>query len=195
MTTETHFAVDGCRVHCLQSGTGRNDVLLLHGASFQASTWEELGTLDTISREGYRATALDLPGHGKSPSCQVPNTTVLDAGIQELGLENPVLIGPSMGGEVALDFALERPELVRALVLIAPVGVEKVQDRLSTLHLPALIIWGENDEIAPLAHGRLLQEKIQGARLEVFEEAPHPAYLEKTKRWHRELLDFLKGLE
>ncbi|MFW5722304.1 MAG: alpha/beta fold hydrolase [Desulfohalobiaceae bacterium] len=195
MTTETHYKVAGCRIHCLQSGTGGKDVLLLHGASFQAATWDELGTLGTISREGYRATGLDLPGHGESPSCPVSKTRVLDAGIQELGLERPVLIGPSMGGEVALDFALEHPDRVQALVLIGPVGVEKMQDRLATLQLPVLIIWGENDEIAPLEHGRLLQEKIQGARLVVFEEAPHPAYLEKTDRWHRELLDFLKGLE
>lgn len=195
MTPHTHYLVEGCGIHCLQSGPEGNDVLLLHGASFQASTWDEIGTLDTISRQGYRVTALDLPGHGQTPPCPVPETTVLATGIQNLKLENPVLVGPSMGGEIALDFALEHPELVQALVLIGPVGVQKVQDRLPTLKMPVLIIWGENDEIAPLAHGRLLQEKIQGARLVIFEQAPHPAYLEKTGRWHRELLDFLKGLE
>ncbi|XP_010623717.1 protein ABHD14A isoform X3 [Fukomys damarensis] len=40
----------------------RVEVLLLHGKAFNSHTWEQLGTLQLLSRRGYRAVALDLPG-------------------------------------------------------------------------------------------------------------------------------------
>ena len=54
-------------VHYLESGTHcARTVLLLHGASFKAETWRQIGTLDILSKEGYHAVAVDLPGFGDS---------------------------------------------------------------------------------------------------------------------------------
>lgn len=47
---------------------GAISVLLLHGTRYTSSTWVDLGTLALLSRNGYRAVAVDLPAHGSSGS-------------------------------------------------------------------------------------------------------------------------------
>ena len=47
---------------------GRFTVLFLHGAKFSAENWRELKTLNLVAAMGLKAVALDLPGHGKTPS-------------------------------------------------------------------------------------------------------------------------------
>lgn len=48
----------------------RVEVVLLHGKAFNSHTWEQLGTLQLLSRRGYRAVALDLPGEHHLPGRQ-----------------------------------------------------------------------------------------------------------------------------
>lgn len=50
-------------------------VLLLHGASFQAATWEEVGTLALLQGRGLRAVAVDLPGHGRTDGLALPEAS------------------------------------------------------------------------------------------------------------------------
>lgn len=40
----------------------RAEVVFLHGKAFNSHTWEQLGTLQLLSKRGYRAVAIDLPG-------------------------------------------------------------------------------------------------------------------------------------
>lgn len=113
------------------------------------------------------------------------------------------LVTMSMGGVLALRIALECPERVRKLVLMATSGgvdmpalggidwrdtFRRVQpnapswfleDRsdltpqLSKITLPTLLIYGDADLIAPPRVGRLLQEKLGDARLEIIPDATH----------------------
>ena len=74
-----------CDIHFLQSGNQEGiPVILLHGMKFQAATWEELGTLERLSEEGFRAIAVDMPGFGKSPACSVEQDTILKTFINNL---------------------------------------------------------------------------------------------------------------
>lgn len=47
----------------------RAEVVFLHGKAFNSHTWEQLGTLQLLSKGGYRAVAIDLPG--ECPHIQV----------------------------------------------------------------------------------------------------------------------------
>ena len=79
-----NVSVGQCTVYSLQTkNTQGQDILLLHGARFQAATWKELTTLDRLDDAGYRPHAIDLPGFGKSPRCAVTHETVLQVFIQE----------------------------------------------------------------------------------------------------------------
>lgn len=181
-----------CCLHYLEADkSGGKDVILLHGMKFQATTWQELGTLDKLAAAGCHALALDMPGFGGSPACEEDQDKVLAEFITQGELDRPVLIGPSMGGRIALEFALNHPGILGGLILVGAVGVEENKDRLSQLNLPVFIIWGDEDRISPIANSEILLASIKGAKRLVIEGAPHPCYLDKPDKWHAAILDFL----
>ncbi|MBI4410704.1 MAG: alpha/beta fold hydrolase [Gemmatimonadetes bacterium] len=94
-------------------------VLLLHGSNMDSRIWEDqLGALV----DQYRVITYDLRGFGRSSRADVPFAAHQDlkALLDSLRIERTALVGLSLGGRVALDFALTWPERVRALVLAAP---------------------------------------------------------------------------
>jgi len=187
------FNVGPCQIHCLQTeNTQGQAVILMHGAKFRASTWRELETLHRLGKAGYRAYAIDLPAFGGSPRCAMEHEAVLQTFIEQEALSRPVLVGPSMSGKVCLDFVLQRPDLVGGLVLIGAVGVRERSEHLHTIDVPCLVLWGGKDRVAALEFGKILEEKIPGAKLVIFEDASHPCYLDEPYLWHNELLAFLK---
>jgi abhydrolase domain-containing protein 14 len=185
--------VGPCTIHCLQTGNTRGqDILLLHGAKFQAATWKELTTLDCLGDAGYRPYAIDLPGFGRSPGCIAAHETLLEDFIRQEELSRPVLVGPSMSGRIGLDFAIRRSESLGGLVLIGAVGVRERSEQLDRIRVPCLILWGSKDAVSPLDDARLLHKKISGAELRIFDNAGHPCYLDQPDLWHQELLTFLR---
>ena len=192
--TQEKLICNDCEVHFLQSGNKDSiPVVLLHGMKFQASTWKELGTLDHLSNEGFQALAVDMPGFGKSPACSVEQDTILKTFLTNLGLKSVILVGPSMGGRIAMEFAIDHPDMVRGLVLVGPVGVEENKDNLSSIGVPTLLVWGSEDQISPLTNCDILMNSIPGAQKIIIEGAPHPCYLDNPDKWHAELINFLQS--
>jgi len=184
--------VGNCHVNTLSvSNPDGRDVLMLHGMSFRADTWKGLGTLDALGAAGYDVVAADMPGFGDTLKCGTGADKVLVGLIEKLGLDRPVLVGPSMGGRISLNFALDHPELVGGLVLVGCVSVEENRARLKTIRVPVFIVWGSRDHIAPMSNAELLNKEVRGSRLLVIEGAKHPAYLDEPELWHRELVNFL----
>ncbi len=192
---EKKIGLSGCEIHVLEAGgvQGR-DVVLLHGMKFQAETWRQLGTLDFLAGAGFHSVAVDLPGFGRSKAGNLSPSDVLRGVINDLQLDNPVLLGPSMGGRVALEFCLEEAELVDGMILVGPVGVAENRGRLHEIKVPVLAIWGGEDAISPLENGMTLERKVSGCRLVVIDGAPHPCYLDHSDKFHAEINDFLNGL-
>jgi len=167
-------------------------LLFLHGKAFQAETWQELGTLQAAIDAGFSILALDLPGFGKSPQADSNPEVVITEVMQAEGIERAIIVGPSMSGKIGLEYSLKHPQKIAGLVLIGAVGVEENRAQLHNLPGNTLILWGENDQISDPANGRLLEEKIEGSKLVVFQGAKHPCYLEQPELWHQTLLNFAK---
>jgi pimeloyl-ACP methyl ester carboxylesterase len=98
-------------------------VVFVHGLFGQGKNWT---TIAKGLADGHRVTLLDLPNHGDSPWTDrvdyLEMAELVAAELQTLD-EPATLVGHSMGGKVAMQLALRRPELLRALVVvdIAPV--------------------------------------------------------------------------
>jgi abhydrolase domain-containing protein 14 len=187
--------LQGCVVHCLESGDDAGiPVVLLHGMKFQAETWRELGTLDVLADLGLHVLAVDMPGFGKSPASEIAPIEVLERLCDQLDLPPAVFVGPSMGGRIALEFAIRFPQRIAGLVLVGAVGVEENRAELSQVVAPTLIVWGAEDQVSPPAHSDLLLAGIKGASREIYPQAPHPCYLVQPERWHASLRTFFNSL-
>lgn len=104
-------------------------LLFVHGLSSYLGFWEY--QLPAFTSD-YRVIAVDLPGYGASDRPDAPYTPPWFAGVlggfmDELGVSSAVVIGHSMGGQIALTLALDDPARVEALVLSAPAGFETFQ--------------------------------------------------------------------
>ena len=97
------------------SGSGP-DLVLLHGWGMNAAVWDESAAGLT---EHFRLHCVDLPGHGASRAC-APCTLDALAGLLAAALPRRVAVcGWSFGGQVALNWALRKPDQVERLVLLA----------------------------------------------------------------------------
>jgi 3-oxoadipate enol-lactonase len=91
-------------------------VMLLHTGIADSGMWQP--QVEVLRAAGYRVLAPDLRGFGQQVLEPVPFSHVRDV---EALLDGPAaVIGNSLGGRVALELAVLRPELVERLVLIAP---------------------------------------------------------------------------
>ncbi|KAL2299682.1 hypothetical protein Nmel_012527 [Mimus melanotis] len=181
-------------------GPGRPDVLFLHGQAFTSKTWEALGTLALLAGEGYRAVAIDLPGYGDSPPVEMVVTaqgrqTFLDHVLQELGMQRPVLVSPSMSGRFALPFLLAHGDQLAGFVPIAPVGTKDyTAEQYRRVQTPTLILYGDRDtRLAPQALQNL--QHLPEHRVAVLSGAGHACYLDKPVDFHQALLGFLRQLK
>jgi pyruvate dehydrogenase E2 component (dihydrolipoamide acetyltransferase) len=120
------ISVDGGlgQLHALARGEGPDAVVLLHGFSGDALNWQFV--IDELA-EGRTVIAIDLPGHGSSgKGVGSGSAEELLAGVVEVmdaeGVASAHLVGHSLGALLAMKLAIEQPERVASLALIAPAG-------------------------------------------------------------------------
>ena len=109
--------VDGTRLHYEIAGTGP-DLVMIHGAS--GSLRDLTYALRDLLTDRYRVIVVDRPGLGHSDPLDdtslAAQARIIKAGVAQLGVTDPVVLGQSYGGAVALAWALEGGP--RALVLV-----------------------------------------------------------------------------
>jgi pimeloyl-ACP methyl ester carboxylesterase len=116
--------VAGARIHYLDKGSGPA-IVILHGLGGQMGNFT-CALLERLTDE-FRVILMDRPGSGYSnrPPGATGRLTEQAATVAEfirkLGLEQPLLVGHSLGGAIALGVALDHPEVVKGLALVAPV--------------------------------------------------------------------------
>ena len=115
--------IEGARLHYVDQGSGPA-VVMIHGLAGQLRHFTY--ALAERLTPDHRVIAVDRPGAGRSDAAPGASQSVraqarVIAGlIRKLGLERPLVVGHSLGGAVALALALDHPELVGGLALIAP---------------------------------------------------------------------------
>ncbi|WP_372760045.1 alpha/beta fold hydrolase [Pseudoalteromonas sp.] len=128
-----HFVTleSGLKLHYLEQGQGPV-VIWLHGSGPGASGFSNFkGNYPEFADAGYRNIVLDLPGFGRSDKPDDVNydlaffVTALNGFISALALPKVTLLGNSLGGAIALGQALDHPDTVERLILMAPGGVEE----------------------------------------------------------------------
>ncbi len=118
---DRHTAVvDGVDVHYRAWGSPDSPgVVLLHGGGANSAWWDHIGPF--LSHE-YRVIAPDLTGHGDSawkPAYPRPQWAFEVAGCAAAdGMELPMYVGHSMGGWISVLLGVERPQVMRGIVVI-----------------------------------------------------------------------------
>ena len=133
---------DGVRVNYAEAGEGPT-LLLVHGVAGSHAIWRD--NIRPLAEAGFRVLALDFPGHGDSDKPRRLSYS-LNAGADLLGrfltaldVEKAVVIGNSAGGLMAALFALDQPQRVDRLVLVAASGMgRQVSWFLRVVSLPVL---------------------------------------------------------
>jgi pimeloyl-ACP methyl ester carboxylesterase len=102
--------------------------VLLHGKNFTAANWAP--TIDLLSRQGFRVIAPDQIGFGKSSKPGTYQYTFAQLAhntrdlLESLGLNRCSIVGHSMGGMLAIRYALQFPAATERLILVNPIGLE-----------------------------------------------------------------------
>jgi pimeloyl-ACP methyl ester carboxylesterase len=256
-------------------------LLLIHGITSSSRTWDAV--IPTLARH-YDVIAPDLLGHGTSAKPRGDYSLgAYASGIRDLlaalDLPSATVVGHSLGGGVAMQFAYQYPERVERLVLVDSGGLGRevnvilraatlpgaeyvlpllcapfIRDAASAvgglldrigfhpsadlkgvsegfaslgaddarrafLHtaravmepsgqrvdardrlylaaeVPSLIVWGEDDAMIPVAHGRAAHALMPNSRLDVFEGAGHFPFNDDPARFARLLHDFIASTE
>ncbi len=262
------MVIDQALVHYRDEGSGPC-LVLLHGSFSSLHTFDDWVT---ALRGQYRIIRLDLPGFGLSgthPSHEYgvqKYLDVLDVFLQRMGINDCALVGSSLGGWLAWEYAIEHPEMVSRLVLISAAGfldeksipvpfkmarapmvnklvkfvitrnlvetflkqvyadtskitpamIDRYYDlfsregnpeafislakarpidhtpRLPRLHMPTLILWGDQDIWLPVENGYRFLHAIPSAELIIYEGLGHVPMEENPTLTAEDLVEFLE---
>jgi len=155
-------------LHYLEQGSGHHSLVFVHGFISSHAWW--LPTLERLDRSAYHAYAIDLRACGLSEHSETGHTLAQYAEdlylfIRLLGLEKFTLIGHSMGGGIAMQFALTHQEYLNALILVDPLAP------FGTRITPDVTSWINAQQGNP--------EGIRQIILGAFATPPTGAYLER----------------
>ncbi len=126
--------IDGIPLGYLDEGEGDTLLIFVHGLGSNKMAWSKnmVGL-----REKYRCIAIDLPGYQDSGFGQGVHDLIFYRNILSSFIQSfegvKILIGHSMGGQIAIMTSYAFPELIHRLVLVAPAGFEQFSEEASQI--------------------------------------------------------------
>lgn len=125
--TEGYIDADGFRIRYQEAGQGE-PLVSLHGAGGL-----RLSRSHALLATQYRVIVFEVPGFGQSPANERSQSMAelahtMAQAVTNLGLERFNLMGNSFGGKLALWLAIQQPERIQALVLVAPAAIRPAEE-------------------------------------------------------------------
>ncbi|MBE18397.1 MAG: alpha/beta hydrolase [Thaumarchaeota archaeon] len=113
------------KIRYAESGSDNKCLLLIHGLGGSAESW--IHNVDILAKN-FHVFAPDLIGFGKSDKPKIKYdmkmfTNFINKFMDSVGIKKTNVIGSSMGGQIAAEFAISHPKQVEQLVLISPAGI------------------------------------------------------------------------
>ena len=140
---EATFEVEGLRLHYERHGEGSRILVFVHGLLLDNQLSRRLAA--DLADRGFQVILLDLPGHGRSDKPRHASAHRMDsyarhvvALLDELGIDEAVVGGVSLGANVSLQVAVQAPDRVRGLLVEMPV-LEWAVPAAAVLFLPLLL--------------------------------------------------------
>lgn len=175
-------------------------VVLLHGAGGGFRSFAP--QVETLASLGFRAVAWDMPGYGVSPPIEpygfkglAERAIALIEALTPQGAPEPVaLVGHGLGGMVAQELALRRPELVRRLVLLATAAAVQAGDAYHRHAAHCLDLLSEGRDMPAIAQALMPQLVSQRALPAGLALAQHCLAQVHPATWRR-ALQALQGFD
>jgi pimeloyl-ACP methyl ester carboxylesterase len=169
--------------------------------SYTREIWQTIGVLDLLKEKHVPFLALDLPYGSKTeckPKTHDPQTilAIVHAAIEAFFPgRTPLLVGSSIGGHMALNYAVQFP--VKGLLLTSPYHSldASLLSSYGKFHFPVHIIWGSEDTVVPCEELRTLTDKLPHAKLITYEGGGHSAYITAPQRFQHDLLELYASTE
>ena len=252
--------IDDNNIRYLEEGTSANTLLLLHGLGASAERWE---CVIPLFAKKFKVIVPDLIGFGYSDKPMVDYTTdyfaeFISRFVDKVGINEADIIGSSLGGQIAAEFATNYDANVRKLILVSPSGIMKhstpaldayiaaalypnndsalnafqvmsgrndidekiisgfiermqlpnakmafmstllglsnskvITEKLQTITIPTLILWGENDPVIPIKYAQSFVSAINDCRFYKMVGCGHTPYAENPKKFFQVVSDFL----
>lgn len=197
-----------------------NNLIFLPGASGSTTFWHPL--IEKLPQH-YQTKIIGYPSFGDTPqSLEVKSFEDLTNHVVDQINEESVIIAQSMGGIFSVAAALQKPQLVKGLVLIATSGginLERfnVQDwreayrqtflkypdwfittsanyeeLLSDINIETLLIWGDQDPVSPVEVGTYLNQIFKNSRLYIVKGGDHQLAEKHADEVATQIKDYLK---
>ncbi|EJB8536726.1 MAG: alpha/beta fold hydrolase [Acinetobacter baumannii] len=199
-----------------------NNLIFLPGASGSISFWYPL--IEKLPQH-YRTKIIGYPGFGDiAESLDVKSFKDLTNYVLNQINEESIIVAQSMGGIFAVTAALQKPQLVKGLVLIATSGGINLkrfnvqdwreayrqaflkypdwfvttnanyEEFLSDINIKTLLIWGDNDLVSPVQVGQYLNQKFENSSLYVVKGGDHQLAEKYADEVAVQIENYLKGL-
>jgi len=192
---EHSVSIRGLKIRYLEKGKGA-PIVLLHGFSFCAETWVEIGLFGELVQD-YHVYSFNMPYGIKSRSDKFDAKSrdeyaeFLNDLLKALNINEPILLGASISGEVTLRY-LSRGYSAKASIVIGPVNVKSLVPNLNRITVPLLVVWGERDDISSPDNSKILESHVRNTKVHILKEAGHACYMDKPEEFKRIVKDFLK---